>query len=158
MISFFVPGIPAPGGSKIAGFSSKTGRGFVRPASKKTKPWMAVVSFYAQQYYKGEILTGPLRLSMTFFMPRPKSHYGTGRNAGVLKLTAPYWHTSMPDRTKLLRSTEDALKGIVWKDDSQVCAGPVEKQYGEKTGVYIYIQGANDDMEPLGAQPGSKEE
>lgn len=140
MITFFVPGIPKPGGSKVPGFNRKTGKGFVRPACDKVKGWMQTVAYFAYNEYKGEILTGPIWLSMTFVMPRPKNHYGMGGNAGILKATAPYWHTSMPDRTKLLRSTEDALKGIVWKDDSQVCDGPIQKIYGEKPGVVITIQ------------------
>lgn len=152
MIRFFVPGIPKPGGSKIPGFNKKTGKGFVRPANKYTKGWMQTVAYFAFKEYDGELLTGPIRLSMTFIMPRPKNHYGTGRNAGVLKSTAPCWHTNQPDRTKLMRSTEDALKGIIWKDDSQVCAGPCMKVYGEKTGVFIHIQDANSGLEPPGAE------
>ena len=151
MISFFVPGIPKPGGSKIPGVNRTTGKSFVRPACKDVKGWMQTVAYFAYNAYKDEILTGPIKLMMTFFMPRPKSHYGTGRNAGVLKLTAPYWHISMPDRTKLLRSTEDALKGIIWKDDSQVCAGETKKIYSERTGVLI-------EIEPLGAQKTKEEE
>lgn len=146
MIEFFVPGIPKPGGSKIPGFNRKTGKSFVRPACDKVKGWMQTVAYFAYNEYKGELLTGPIRLSMTFVMPRPKNHYGTGRNAGVLKPTAPYWHDKQPDRTKLLRSTEDALTKVIWKDDSQVCGGPCLKVYGEKTGVEIKVEliGGND--------------
>lgn len=149
MIEFFVPGIPKPGGSKTAGFNRKTGKSFVRPACDKVKGWMQTVAYFAYNEYKGELLTGPIRLSMTFVMPRPKNHYGTGRNTGILKPTAPYWHAKTPDRTKLMRSTEDALTKIIWTDDSQVCAGPTNKIYGEKTGVAIIVESIQDgDAEP----------
>ena len=40
---------------------------------------------------------------MNFRFVRPKSHYGTGRNAKKLKPSAPPHHTQKPDATKLLR-------------------------------------------------------
>ena len=32
----------------------------------------------------------PISITCSFFMKRPKSHYGTGKNSGILKQTAPY--------------------------------------------------------------------
>lgn len=87
---------------------------------------------------------GPIYLAAVFIMPRPKKHYRTGRYSHMLRDDAPEWHTVKPDRTKLLRSTEDALKGIVWADDSSVCAGPTSKRYagpGEAPGAHIHVQG-----------------
>lgn len=139
-IEFFVPGAPAPGGSKSPYLNKNTGRINLAPASKKTKDWRAVVRLAAEAAYDGPLLTGPISLSIIFVMPRPKNHYGTGRNAGMLKASAPYWHTKTPDRTKLIRSTEDALKHVIWNDDSQVCAGRVQKVYGDKPGARIVIQ------------------
>lgn len=38
-------------------------------------------------------LTGPLEATLFFYFSRPKNHYGTGKNANVLKpLTAGNWH------------------------------------------------------------------
>lgn len=136
MISFFVPGIARPGGSKTPGVS-KSDKRFVRPANKHTKTWMGVVSYHARQHYRGDPLTGAIKVDFIFTMKRPKNHY---RANGQLKDWAPLFHTSAPDRTKLMRSTEDALTGIIWKDDSQVCSGNAQKIYGEKPGVEILIQ------------------
>lgn len=136
MINFFVPGIARPGGSKTAVRRKDGGIG-MRPASKYTESWMSVVSYHARQHYTGDPLTGALDVDFAFTMKRPKNHYRTN---GQLKGWAPLYHTSMPDRTKLMRSTEDALTGIIWKDDSQVCSGSCSKIYGEKIGVEILIQ------------------
>src|SRR5690606_2131445 len=67
-------------------------------------------------------LDGPLVADMVFTMPRPKGHYGTGRNAGVLK---PRYVDALPDRvpdpSKPARSTEAALPDAsVWADDARV--------------------------------------
>ena len=59
-------------------------------------------------------------LSCIFRFQRPKSHFGTGRNAGKLKKSAPRCHVVKPDLSKLVRAVEDALTGIIWRDDSQV--------------------------------------
>jgi crossover junction endodeoxyribonuclease RusA len=70
---------------------------------------------------------------MVFTMPRPRVHYGTGRNEGVLK---PRFLNAVPDRipdlSKLCRSTEDALTDAgVWADDARVV------RYGDLGKVYV---------------------
>lgn len=47
--------------------------------------------------------------SYRFFMPRPKSHWRTGKFSEELKPDAPEHHLTPPDVTKLLRITEDGL-------------------------------------------------
>ena len=90
--------------------------------------------------YDGDVLTGPLSVAFQFRFLRPQSHYGTGRNAGHVKDSAPLYPTVRPDRTKVMRSTEDALTGILWKDDSQIVAGDITKIYVERDpGVVITV-------------------
>jgi len=140
-LKFFVPGIPAPGGSKTGFYNKKLARVMMVPASKKTKPWMQAVAGCVRAEYDGEVLTGPLSVDFQFRFLRPKSHYGTGRNAGRIKDSAPVLSkTTKPDRTKVMRSTEDALTGILWKDDSQIVAGDITKIYVERDpGVVIMV-------------------
>jgi crossover junction endodeoxyribonuclease RusA len=137
-IEFFVPGTPQPGGSKRAFVVN--GRAVVTEDAKRNRPWRNEVASRATDAHRGDPLEGPLALSVTFSMPRPKGHYGTGRNAAALKPNAPRWHTSRPDRTKLLRALEDALTGILWRDDAQVVAGEVRKLYGRKPGAYVLVE------------------
>jgi Holliday junction resolvase RusA-like endonuclease len=65
------------------------------------------------------------------YFPRPKSHYGTGRNAGKLKATAPTHNDGKPDRDNLDKAILDAMTGIGFmRDDKQVVAGEApEKLY-----------------------------
>ncbi|RYH06785.1 hypothetical protein EON65_42440 [archaeon] len=37
-------------------------------------------------------LEGSIAVNMVFYFSRPKNHYGTGKNANVLKNTADVWH------------------------------------------------------------------
>jgi Holliday junction resolvase RusA-like endonuclease len=144
VIQFFVPGIPRPGGSKKGFYNPKIGRVMmVKAGGQYEENWRQAVAHSAMQAMKDEPpFKGPVRLSCLFYMPRPKYHYHTSKKMSG-KLRTEYHgacpHLSAPDRGKLLRSTEDAMKGIVYADDSQVYAGPVNKLYGERPGADIKI-------------------
>lgn len=71
----------------------------------------------------------PVELIVTFTFPRPASHYGTGRNAGVLKAGAPDHVTTIPDLDKLLRSLDSLTDAGVWDDDRQVTTVTACKVY-----------------------------
>lgn len=125
MIAFKVAGVPAPQGSKTR---TKWG---VREDNPATKPWRSAVAWEATvAMQKQEPLTGPLELAVTFYFPRPKSHYGTGKNADRLKDTAPTWCATKPDTDKLIRAIGDAITGIVCRDDSQIVRVTAWKLYG----------------------------
>ena len=134
-IVFQVHGVPAPGGSKRGFYSPKLGRVLMVEACKRTSPWRALVSDAAAKAHQGPPLAGPLRLDVEFVLPRPKHHTG----AHGLKASAPHHHTSAPDATKLLRSTEDALRGICWGDDAQVAVQTVSKRYGDRPGALVRV-------------------
>ncbi len=139
-IEFFVPGIPQPGGSKKGFLNRRTGRVVVLEDAKRNKEWRACVVLAAHQAHSGEPYGGPVRLDITFHMPRPKGHFGAGKSAGKLRPSAPRFHTIRPDRTKLLRSTEDALTDAgIWRDDTQVVAGEIRKVYASRPGAWIRI-------------------
>lgn len=80
-----------------------------------------------------ELCDGPLAVRTTFYIARPKGHYGSGRNAGVLKdAAAAYPHQSkLADGDKLSRALHDALTSVVWIDDSRVCECWWSRAYGQ---------------------------
>ncbi len=135
----------APGGSKRAFAIKKggvyTGRTVVfDDAGQRNKDWRQACVLMAHETDVSGPFRGPLRVDFDFTMPRLKAHYHTSKtNAGLLREGAPKWHTVKPDRTKLTRSTEDALKGIVWADDAQIVAGSTTKAYGDRPGCRITV-------------------
>lgn len=144
-IKFFVPGVPVPKGS-AKGFvvkDKKSGKPraiVVQDNKEKQKPWASDISYHASKFHTGPLLAGPVALSLQFVMPRLKGHYGSGKNKDVLKPGAPYWHIVKPDTDKLIRCVKDALTGVVWVDDSQVCRMDfILKVYGDRPGVHIEI-------------------
>jgi Holliday junction resolvase RusA-like endonuclease len=140
MISFFVPGIPRPGGSKRAFVNKKTGRAMIVEDCKKNPEWRSDCKSFALQAYSGPPLTGALFLKVFFFLPRPKSHFGTGQKTNDIKASSPLYPTVKPDCTKLIRALEDALTGVIWRDDSQIVTQIIQKRYGgERAGALVEI-------------------
>lgn len=86
------------------------------------------------------LILGAVKLRIRFVMPRPKAHYGTGKNAGMLKGNAPTKHTKKPDADNMLKFVKDALSKVYWKDDSQVWMEAVTKIYGENPCIDIRIE------------------
>jgi len=143
VIEFFVPGLPKTAGSKRVFLNKKTGRPMVTDTSgKKGKDWRIDIQRAAWQAYDGPPLIVPLSVTLAFRLPRPKAHYGTGKNAAVLKESAPRRHIVRPDIDKLSRAVLDALKGVVWRDDAQVWAKSAMKGYadGEPPGVRVQVR------------------
>ena len=117
-------------------------------ASPKLKEWRKAVSQAALVAFTGEPITGPVGISAHFLFPRPKNHYGTGRNADVLRKGASAYPVTraVGDNDKLLRALNDSLAvtsgGTVLQDDSLVVWLYGEKEWAERDeepGVYVRI-------------------
>lgn len=127
-LEFSVRGIPAPQGSK-----RHVGRGIMVESSKKVRPWRDAVRAEAVAHWGfiGHVpLDEPVRVQMVFTFLRPASHYRTGKNAGIVRDTAPRAPQGVPDLSKLIRSTEDAMTDAgVWRDDARVVEVSARKVY-----------------------------
>ena len=141
-LTFFVAGVPVPKGSAKAYVNKHTGRAQVMQDNRdKQKPWASSISYTAMQEMKFEKpAAGPFHIDLHFVMPRLKSHFGTGKKADVLRDDASEFHVSKPDLDKLVRCVKDALTGVVWNDDSQVCTMTASKTYGVRPGVSIAVK------------------
>ncbi len=142
VIRFTIHGKQATQGSKRGiPFRRKDGRHGVRVVSdnQQLKVWRTAVAEAAREAYDGPLLTGPIVMYVQFVMPRPKSHFGTGRNAGKLKPSAPAHHITKPDALKLCRAVEDALSGVIYRDDSQIVLHDIAKDYGDFYSTHVYI-------------------
>ncbi len=138
-LALTVYGHPEPAGSKRA-FARPGGFARVVDANAKAAPWKAAVAAAAAEAWAGrELLDVALDVRMVFYRPRPRSHYGTGRNAELLRPRAPAWPTGRPDVLKLARAVEDALTGIVYRDDALIAVECLEKRWGTPERVEIEV-------------------
>ena len=126
-ITITVHGIPGPQGSK-----RHVGNGVMVESSKKVKPWRqdvkaaALTAMQTGQHHdliplSRPPLDGPLAVSMVFTMREQPTAKPSWWPAGAAWSRKLLWRpATMPDLSKLARSTEDALTGVVWKDDARV--------------------------------------
>ena len=147
IIEFWCPGLPKTAGSKRAFIPKGWTRPIIVDDCKKGADWKADLKAFAIAAYAGAPLEGPLCLDVRFTLPRPKSH-STSKG---LRATAPAWHQSKPDLLKLTRCLEDALTGILWRDDSQIAAHLLTKAYGDKPGAYVTVRPAEMPDKALAA-------
>lgn len=84
-------------------------------------------------------LSGPLMLKLSCYKSRPKGHYGTGRNAGKIKKSAPHFPTTKPDLDNYVKFVLDCLNEIVFRDDALVVEEVSCKRYSRKPRTEIEI-------------------
>lgn len=130
-LSFFVVGLPkAQPRAKARAFGK-----FAQVYNPKTADdWKMIVRHEARRAWEASgdasPWTGPLRVDLSFYFPRPKSHL---RSNGELKPSAPIWHVAKPDRDNLDKGVLDALTNLgLWADDKQVCDGRIRKLYSAR--------------------------
>lgn len=143
MIAFTVYGVAKPAGSKRAFAIRKngvpTGRIAVSDANPNSRDWKNAVASAAREAYEGELLTGPLHVSLTFYRPRPMGHYKRAGGLSKAGLDTPY-PISKPDVLKLARGVEDALSKVIYYDDSQIVHEVIKKNWGEPARVEVWIE------------------
>jgi Holliday junction resolvase RusA-like endonuclease len=69
-----------------------------------------------------------------FAIPKswPKWRQGAAENGLV-------WHTIRPDASNVLKAVEDALQGVVYRDDSQIVSVVVQKAYSIDPKVVVFV-------------------
>jgi Holliday junction resolvase RusA-like endonuclease len=127
-LSFVVVGKPAPGGSKTAR-PLGDGRTVVRPANKRTKPWMRLVSAAATSAWEGyPPIDAPVEVRVVFFYERPRAARG---------LRWPL--RTGNDLDKLLRATLDPLEGVMLANDRRIVRIVAERRFGSPERAEIEV-------------------
>ena len=126
-VDFFVAGNPKTAGSK---------RAFVRASRTivvdtcDNKDWKAALSLAggeAMKEQQQELYKGPLCVEFRFYLRRPNGHYN---KKGMLQRRFDGAQpVKKPDLLKLARCAEDALTGVIWRDDAQIVSESLQKDY-----------------------------
>lgn len=116
-IAFTVDGKPVPEGDLKRGRHGK----LYWSNDAVLRGWKDAVGYAARAAMAGrDPFSGPIYVRAIFSMPRPRSHYRTGRFSEQLRADAPRWMDTRPDLDKLDRAILDAMTDIVYTDDSRV--------------------------------------
>lgn len=106
--------------------------------------WKGLIAAAAKPHRPPAPLTGPVDLTIRYFLRRPKNHYRTGRYADELKPGAPSFHYSHRfDVDNLAKAVMDCLTQLgFWEDDGQVALLSVGKRFirpGAVPGAFISL-------------------
>lgn len=119
-VTFTVPGKP------VAKERPRFGNGKVYTPAR-TAAYENAVGYSAQAAMAGrERFKGPVYVFLMFKMKRPEKP----------KFKYP---ASVPDKDNLEKSISDAMNGIVYDDDAQICGGTQYKIYSDEPGVEVAV-------------------
>jgi crossover junction endodeoxyribonuclease RusA len=127
-ITIIIAGVPKPQpraraykrGDHAAMYDPKTANG-----------WKNAIALAAMPHRPASPLTGPLRVDIDFFMPRPKRLMRKRDPDGAIWC----YDKGRNDRDNLDKAVLDTLTDIgMWEDDGQVCCGEICKYFHAKDG------------------------
>jgi Holliday junction resolvase RusA-like endonuclease len=124
MIRFTIPAVPVAQPRQRHRVLTAAGRTFAQnytPEKSPVNAYKASCRAAARDVYQGPPLVGPIALTLTFVMPRPGSMIWKKRPMPRAH------HGKRPDCENLVKSTQDALSGLVYRDDCQIAKLFAEK-------------------------------
>jgi Holliday junction resolvase RusA-like endonuclease len=145
-LKFTVYAKPVPQGSMkgfvIPGKNGAKARAILTSANSKLRPYRGEVIREAMDaLFRANIaepMAGkhiPVSLVLDFYLERPPSAPKKRREMVV-----------KPDLSKLVRSTEDAMTGVIYADDAQVVEMSLRKHYGSPERVEISVTVLHDGL------------
>ncbi|GAA0491114.1 RusA family crossover junction endodeoxyribonuclease [Salinibacillus aidingensis] len=141
MIKFTVLGDAQAQGRPRAG---RTRSGQVKmydPQSSRT--YKQYVKLVASQHAPKNLILGPVSVSIKIYRQIPKSMSKKLRKLSLDEIHRP---TKKPDCSNIAKGIEDALNGVIYKDDSQIVELQVSKYYSEKPRVEVTIQEIDQEV------------
>ncbi len=132
MFIFEIFGPPIP--QQQTRFTCAGGRPRTWDPSKKDKEH---IQWQIKPLAPKEPLKCPIELAITFFLAIPKATSSKTRLAMINRVILP---NIRPDIDNLAYIITNALKGIVYDDDRQVCVQRLYKVYGEEPKTVITVR------------------
>lgn len=101
------------------------------------KRFKQLLGYYVREHYAGEPLVGPLRVTITFYREIQKSDSLKKQQAKDAGLIRP---THKPDVDNYVKSSLDALNGVLWADDSEIVEFAAGKYYSKHPHIEIEVE------------------
>mgnify|MGYP001617865740 CR=1 FL=1 len=132
MFIFEIHSTPRPQKQTLQCVSFSGRKQFYDPSKMNKKQ----IQWQVQPHAPKELLRGPIEMHLTFYLPIPKQTKGVERQAMNNNIAK---HYKRPDIDNLAYVVTNALKGVVYNDDSQICIMHLEKKYGEQPKTVIKV-------------------
>lgn len=121
-------------------FNTKTGRAYT---PDKTARYENLVRISFENAYPGhDLITGAIDLTILAYFSIPQSW---SKKKQKLALEEKIHKTSSPDADNITKAICDGLNKVAWKDDSQIVALKVYKEYSDTPRVDVIINALEED-------------
>jgi Holliday junction resolvase RusA-like endonuclease len=134
---FHVPGRPS---AKARARTLKTGHTYT-PKTTQTAEGK-VLECYLRDYRDAPVITGPVWLAIGIRFAYPKSW-------SKKRVAATKYHVSRPDADNIVKLVTDALNGVAYNDDSQICEVRVSKWYAPEDGMFVCVEEVTPEEESV---------
>ncbi|AKG05541.1 hypothetical protein AAV35_012800 [Salimicrobium jeotgali] len=134
MVEFTIPGAPVAQGRPRAGKNRYGKTVMYDPAASRN--YKKQVKLIAQQHAPKKPLEGPLNVFIVVHRPMPKSFSKQHRKQAEAGIIRP---KTKPDNTNYAKGIEDAMNGVIYKDDSMIVDLIVSKFYSEVPRVEVQV-------------------
>ncbi|OPX04938.1 RusA family crossover junction endodeoxyribonuclease [Geobacillus sp. LEMMY01] len=104
---------------------------------KKSRDFKHYLKLAASKHRPEQLIEGPISLEVKVYKPILKSFSKKKKAAAEAGQLRPI---SKPDVSNYLKLIEDALTGVIWKDDSQIIDCSISKYYSETPRTEIQIK------------------
>lgn len=133
MIQFVVYGEPIAQGRPKA----TTINGHVRMYDpKKSSDYKDYIRLVASEIAPERLIEGAIRIGVRIYRPIPKSFSKRKTEQAEQGILRPI---TKPDADNYLKAIKDALKNVIWQDDSQVVDVTIGKWYSSRPRVEVVI-------------------
>lgn len=137
MLKFTVPGEPCAQGrprfTTIGGYA----RAYDPAKSKNYKSFVKLLALQEMDCQGWKYTEQPIKVTIAAYLQCPKSKSKRFREAAFAGKEFP---CKKPDVDNLFKTITDALSGVAYKDDKQICLGVVTKFYAAEPRVDVKIE------------------
>jgi Holliday junction resolvase RusA-like endonuclease len=117
--------------------------GFVKAYDpKKSKDFKQYVKLVASENRPTQLLEGPIQMDVKIYKSTLKSF---SKKKAALAEKGDIRPVTKPDVDNYVKGIKDALKAVIWKDDSQVVDLHITKWYSEAPRIEITIKELKED-------------
>lgn len=103
---------------------------------KKSRDYKDYIRLVASEHRPQQLLDGPISLKVYIFRPIPKSFSKKKRLAAESGDIRPI---TKPDADNYIKAIKDALKSVIWRDDSQVVDLHISKYYSDSPRITVEV-------------------
>lgn len=140
MVTFILDIIPQP---------QKQTRFFIRNGKPRcydpSTAYKTQLQWQLKVFAPKQVFLGPVKVDYAFYLPIPKSTSWIKQEQMIIGLIH---HVKKPDLDNLAYVVTNAMKGIIYKDDSQIVFKTERKLYGKTPHIVVKVESA-DEMYPI---------